>query len=270
MRERLAAIGAELTRSGTMPRRIAVPGRSWAAGDDPVGTEADPLGTEAGPAATDADPLGPANGRLRPVRLDPGRPGTALLCAVAVVSAALAAGLTWLSRPSVEPIPATPAPVSVVAVASGTASAEATASAIGQEIVVAVVGQVVTPGLVTLPAGSRVADAVSAAGGALPDADLASINLARVLTDGEQVALGVPGAADGSAATPAASGAGPVNLNTASASELESLPGVGPVLAGRIVDWRTDNGGFSSVEDLQEVDGIGPATFEEIRGEVTV
>lgn len=197
-------------------------------------------------------------------RADPGARGTVVLCVVAVAAAALAAGVTWLSRPSVEPVPSAPV---VVAGSPARTAAPSTAAA---DIVIAVVGQVVTPGLVTLPSGSRVADALAAAGGALPGADLAGINLARVLTDGEQVAVGVPGATDGGGAAPSGPGTGLVDLNAASEQELESLPGVGPVLAGRIVQWRNDNGGFGSVEELQEVDGIGPATFEELRDEVTV
>lgn len=198
------------------------------------------------------------------LRLDPGRPGAAVLCLVAALSAALAAGVTWASRPSLEPVAAAP----VVTVGTAAPSTAAPVSTV--QLVVAVVGQVVTPGLVTLPVGSRVADAVAAAGGALPDADLSTVNLARVLVDGEQVAVGVPGAAVPPGAPADAGGAGPLNLNTSSEAELEELPGVGPVLAGRIVQWRTDNGAFSSVDQLQEVDGIGPSTFEDLRDEVTV
>lgn len=205
-----------------------------------------------------------APARGRGVRFDPGRPGAAVLCLVAVLSAALAAGAAWVSRPSLEPVAVAPV------VTTGTGAPATDAPAPSAQVVVAVVGYVVTPGLVTLPAGSRVADAVAAAGGALPDADLTTVNLARVLVDGEQVAVGVPGAV----AVPGSSAGGgeavPLNLNTASETELEELPGVGPVLAGRIVAWRTDNGGFASVEQLQEVDGIGPSTFEDLRDEVTV
>lgn len=230
MRERLARLGAELGRGTPEPEPEA---------DDEPGPE-------------------------RPVRIDPGRPGTALLCVVAVVSAALSAGITWLGRPSLEAVPAR----SLVAVSTPSTPGSAAATTSPGEIVVAVVGQVAEPGLVTLPTGSRVADAVAAAGGALPEADLASVNLARVLTDGEQVAVGVPGAVD-PGGVPSAGG-GVVNLNTASADQLETLPGVGPVLAERIVQWRTDNGGFTAVDQLQDVDGIGPSTYEELRDEVTV
>ncbi len=190
-----------------------------------------------------------------------------MLCLVAVLSAALAAGLTWASRPSLEPVAAAPI------VTAGSAPPTTATPEPSTTVLVAVVGQVVTPGVVTLPAGSRVADAVAAAGGALPDADLATVNLARVLVDGEQVAVGVPGAEPPQGASPGApAGGGPVlvNLNTASEAEFEELPGIGPVLAGRIVQWRTDNGAFASVDQLQEVDGIGPSTFEELRDEVTV
>lgn len=235
-----------------------------------LGLGGPPSGGDGGEPELAPDPVAGPGARPPRVRLDPGRPGALLLCAVAVVSAVIAAVVTWAGRPAVEPLPAVPVAVVDSAVGSGTApSAGPPASA--AEIVVAVVGQVVTPGLVTLPAGSRVADAIAAAGGALPGADLATVNLARVLADGEQVAVGVPGAVDG--APPAAGGADPVtpvNLNTATEAELEELPGVGPVLAGRIVQWRSDNGDFTSVDQLQEVDGIGPSTFEDLRDEVTV
>ncbi len=212
------------------------------------------------------------------IRLDPGRPGAAVLFLVAVLSAALAAGVTWASRPSMEPVAAAPV------VTAGTAGPTTTVPVPSAQVVVAVVGQVVTPGLVTLPAGSRIADAIAAAGGALPDADLSTVNLARVLVDGEQVAVGVPGAAAASGGVPApgavpgavpgaqpgGGGPGLVNVNTATEAELDDLPGVGPVLAGRIVQWRADNGAFTSIEQLQDVDGIGPNTFEDLRDQVTV
>jgi competence protein ComEA len=133
--------------------------------------------------------------------------------------------------------------------------------------VVSVVGQVAHPGLVTLAPGARVADALAAAGGLLPDADAAAVNAAAVLTDGQQIAVGVPGAAApgptrGSAATGAATG--PVDLNTATVADLDALPGVGPVLAQRIVDHRAQHGRFTSVDQLDDVPGIGPALFAQL------
>jgi competence protein ComEA len=157
-------------------------------------------------------------------------------------------------------------------------------------VTVHVVGQVTHPGVVRLPAGSRVADAVARAGGALKGADLGAINLARVLTDGEQVrvpkpgeAVPVPGgsAAGGSVGGSGAGGAvtglgaggpagGLVDLNSATSAQLEDLPGVGPVLAQRIVDWRTEHGRFTTVDELNEVSGIGEKIFAQLKPKVTV
>ena len=160
-------------------------------------------------------------------------------------------------------------------------------------VTVHVVGQVRRPGVFELPAGARVADAVAKAGGALEGADLASVNLARVLTDGEQVHIPKPGevvvappggATGGAAAGGSAGGAGTagggsaggagaggaLDLNTATAAQLEELPGVGPVLAQRIVDWRTEHGRFTSVDELGEVSGIGEKIFAELQPKVRV
>lgn len=158
-----------------------------------------------------------------------------------------------------------------------------------------VIGAVVRPGVVTVPAGARVADAVRAAGSLARGADSAGINLARQLADGEQIHIPRPGehwtpapdAAPAQAAVPAGSagtpavtpaagaraaqtGGGTVNLNTADVATLDGLPGVGPVLAQRIVDWRTEHGRFSSVEELGEVSGIGDKAMERLRSKVTV
>ncbi|WP_343242282.1 helix-hairpin-helix domain-containing protein [Streptomyces sp. SID9727] len=142
----------------------------------------------------------------------------------------------------------------------------------GGQIVVDVSGKVRNPGLRRLPAGSRVDDALTAAGGARPGADLAGLNRARVLMDGEQIVVGVPPAASPApgVAGPAAegSGSGPVSLNTATAEQLEGLPGVGPVLAQHIVDYRTQHGGFRSVDELREVNGIGDRRFADLRPRV--
>jgi competence protein ComEA len=137
------------------------------------------------------------------------------------------------------------------------------------EIAVDVVGRVRRPGLVRLPAGSRVVDAIAAAGGA----ELEAVNLARKVVDGEQIrvpAVGEPPPAL-AAATPTAPGlpAGPIDLNTATIEQLDTLPGVGEVTAGRIVAYRTAHP-FTSVDQLQEVPGIGERRFQQLQGLVTV
>ncbi|MFI8365852.1 helix-hairpin-helix domain-containing protein [Streptomyces sp. NPDC085466] len=137
-------------------------------------------------------------------------------------------------------------------------------------------GKVRRPGVLTLPAGSRVADALRAAGGVRAGADLTGLNRARVLFDGEQVLVGVPGAGVPGAGAAGGSGGGgpgpgagasgvPVSLNTATAEQFDGLPGVGPVLARRIVDHRTEHGGFRSVEELREVDGIGERRYADLQ-----
>jgi competence protein ComEA len=127
-------------------------------------------------------------------------------------------------------------------------------------------GQVVRPGLVRLPPGSRVADAIQAAGGPLAGVDLSGLNLARKLNDGELIAVGIPApAAGGVAGAPAK-----INLNTATLAELDTLPGVGPVLAQRIIDHRGKRGPFRSVDDLRQVDGIGEETFARLKDLVVV
>lgn len=148
------------------------------------------------------------------------------------------------------------------------AAASETSSPSQASIVVSVVGRVVGPGLVTLPEGARVADALRAAGGPVPDVDLSALNLARRLADGEQIYVCVP-APPG--AEPAPTVAGPpgvadkVDLNTATLAALDTLPGVGPVTAQRIVDWRAEHGRFDSVAQLREVDGIGPSRFARLK-----
>nr|WP_246256797.1 helix-hairpin-helix domain-containing protein [Isoptericola halotolerans] len=148
----------------------------------------------------------------------------------------------------------------------------------GPAVVVHVVGQVADPGLVDLPGGSRVADALEAAGGATDDADLAALNLARAVVDGEQVYVPAPGEEppvppSASSASSAPSGevghGGLVPLNTAGTEELMSLPGVGPVTAERIVAWREENGPFTAVEELTEISGVGPALLADVRDLVT-
>jgi competence protein ComEA len=164
-----------------------------------------------------------------------------------------------------------------VAQASPSVVASPTRSA---PVVVDVAGQVRHPGVATLPAGARVIDALTWAGGALPGANTSTIDLARPLTDGEQVYLGPPGggasaagpapAASVSSSSGSSAPSGPIDLNTATAEQLDTLPGVGPVLAGRIVDWRTTHGRFTSVDELQQVQGLGGKKFETLRPLVRV
>jgi competence protein ComEA len=142
------------------------------------------------------------------------------------------------------------------------------------DVTVDVAGKVRRPGITTLPAGSRVADALKKAGGPRGRVDLSALNLARVLVDGEQILVGraaQPGgiAAGASTAAPDPTG-GLVSLNTATLEQLETLPGVGPVTAQKIFDWRGANGAFSSVDQLLDIDGIGDKTLAEIAPHVTL
>jgi competence protein ComEA len=146
-----------------------------------------------------------------------------------------------------------------------------TPAAVGTEasgsIVVDVGGKVRKPGLVTLPTGARVADAITAAGGPLRSTELDRVDLAARVTDGQLLLVGVKGAAAAPGTTAAGDSTGspaPISLSDATVEQLETLPGVGPVTAQKIVDWRTAHGGFTSVSQLQQIPGIGPAHYSEI------
>lgn len=219
-------------------------------------------------------PSQPAGGsawdRWRTARIDPGRRGVAVLAVVGLLAALLAAGVLLRSRPQPVAAPAVLSagvPVSASSSATATPATPATSPPSG-DVVVDVAGKVPRPGLVRLPSGSRVDDAVRAAGGALPGSDLSGLNLARRLVDGEQVAVGLPQPA--AAPGGAAAGGGLVNLNSATVEQLDGLPGIGPVLANKIVAWRTENGRFGSINQLREVSGIGESTFARLKGQVTV
>jgi competence protein ComEA len=208
------------------------------------------------------------------VRLAPGRRGVRSLWAAGLIAALLLVGWTWLDRPRVQPV-SRPS----VGTATSPASRTPPTPTVGEvaetsaTLVVSVVGLVKHPGLVTLTTGARVADAIAAAGGLLPDADAASVNLAAVVSDGEQVAVGVPAASGGSAGKGAGAAPGPaslLNLNTATAADLDGLPGIGPVLAQRIVDYRDEQGRFTAVDQLDDVPGIGPAIAARLAKLVTV
>ena len=139
------------------------------------------------------------------------------------------------------------------------------------DLVIDVIGKVRKPGIVTVPKGSRVHEAIEAAGGLKGRVDTSSLNMARELADGEQLLVGMqPAAVPGSQAAAGGAATTKINLNTATAEQLDTLPGVGPVTAQSILSWRTENGRFSSVEDLLEVKGIGDATLAELRDLVMV
>jgi competence protein ComEA len=229
-----------------------------------------------------------------------------LLTAVAAVAALVAAVGVWRDRPQPVPVQA----VSLAQVGDATGSAEGTvlptrratsppraasggattgsapattaATSSAEVLVVSVTGAVRHPGLIRLPAGSRVADAITRAGGVTRAADLTGVNLAARLTDGTSVVVsdsstggsssvsgsraGAAGLTSGTASRPP----GKVDLNTADAATLDALPGVGPVTAAAIVAWREKNGRYTSVEQLQEIQGIGPAKYAALAGLVTV
>lgn len=152
-------------------------------------------------------------------------------------------------------------------VPSGTSSGAAGSA----KVVVDVSGKVRQPGIAVLRQGARVIDALRAAGGARPGVDLGALNLARILTDGEQVVVGGPvGAVVPSSSASGSPVAGLVDINTADETTLESLPEVGPVTAAAIIAWRTQHGGFTSVDQLLDVDGIGDATLSKLTPFVTI
>ena len=194
---------------------------------------------------------------------------------VLVVAAGLLAAAWWVVRAggngvAVPPLAATP--VAGLQTPATTPTATTTATTAATSVVVDVTGDVRHPGIVVLDLGARVVDAIRAAGGPLKGTDLSTLNQARLLVDGEQIVVGgspPPGVA-ASASAASVPAAPLVNLNTATQAELESLPGVGPVTAQSILDWRTANGRFTSVEELLEVDGIGDATLADLAPYVTL
>jgi competence protein ComEA len=229
------------------------------------------------------------------------------LVVVLLVAAAVFGVRVVMARAASEPEPLTPSTSGATLLRGSTFTSATTGRAGGGgppaqasgTVTVHVVGQVAKPGVVRLPAGARVTDAIAKAGGAREGADLSVINLARPVADGEQVRVPKPGEVlpgAGSAGGTAAGGAGGatgsggvggggsgagapggtgaagglVNLNTATAAQLEELPGVGPVLAQRILDWRTEHGRFTTVDELGEVSGIGEKIFAQLQPKVTV
>lgn len=231
-----------------------------------------------------------AGGEVEPPARAPGRwaaPTGAAARIAAVLIVLVVAGVTYLVLARIPPAPAAPAapsaapapPGLVVTAEPGTGGAEAPTSQGGggapTELVVHVAGAVVDPGLVEVPPGTRVAEAIEVAGGPTADADLDALNLAAPVTDGQQVYVpsegeAIPPGAGGSGGPSPGGSTGLVNLNTADATTLETLPGIGPALADRVIAWRTENGPFASVDALTNVSGIGPATLAQLRDLVTV
>lgn len=204
--------------------------------------------------------------------------GRELVVLVALIGVGLAlAGCLALRSTSGDPVPLA-APVerasgSALATPAPAPGGSATPVA-GDEVVIDVAGKVRRPGVFTLPAGSRVIDALRKAGGARAKVDLSGINLARVLADGEQVLVGVA-PAGGLAARAAAAAGSPasgslVSLNAATLEQLDGLPGVGPVTAQKILGWREQHGAFTSVDELLEIDGIGEKTLADLAPMLTL
>lgn len=253
-------------------------------GDDPTGRDHDDVPGDPG---YDAPPRR-LRMRLRGALLDPGRRGARALGLAALLAVAATAIWVIVDEPAGGMAPmsaqrseagdvalsssgAAPAGTLVAGTTSPAGSADPAAappSGSATVLLVHVAGLVAAPGVYELADGARVADAIEAAGGPLPGADLSSVNLARRVADGEQIAIGVPGAADPPSAPGASAGAAPasaaVDINTADAATLDTLPGIGPVLAQRIVDWRAEHGRFGAIDDLRQVSGIGSATFERL------
>jgi competence protein ComEA len=304
-RRRLALLGEELARSG-YPRRSDAPdgtrlGPAFADGDfaDPVTGEIldEPDDAVVEPAVL-AHPGRHSRPRPAPMtgrgvawardrlpatlqgRVSLGSGHVAVLAVLAAVALADTAFDTVRARPAVETVPRAhvsaagdASPVVQVAPAA-TPGATASASPSGV-VVVDVAGKVRRPGIATLPAGSRVVDAIRHAGGAKRGVDLTSLNLARVLVDGEQILVGVPAAPGVAAAASSQPGssspdAALVNINSATLDQLDSLPGVGPVTAQKILDWRTAHGSFTAIDELLEVDGIGEKTLADMAPHLTL
>lgn len=228
-------------------------------------------------------------GQLPPRPLPPRRPGDVVaawvawigvprLVASAIAVAVVGAGAVWLVRapaPSVEStLPAASTPSGPAATLEAPAAEEAVPPTVA--VLVHVAGAVVRPGVYELTSGDRVTDAVDRAGGPTPDADLDGLNLASSVADGQRIYVPAIGEVDpatvpaGTSASADGSAGGPVDLNTATASELDTLPGIGPATAASIVDDRARNGPFATVDDLDRVPGIGPAKLEALRDLVTV
>ena len=285
MSRRLAQLSADVAAARGEPAVAPAAGGEWWEGHT---WPADRPTLEVVPVPEPGPPAVPMPGRhaaRRPVRLLPDtlrgrvRLGPAHLAVVAVLVALGLAVTTWWvvrAEPGQPTVPAaTPgAPADGLVAMATEVGPSGSQGAAGGRITVDVAGKVRRPGIAVLDSGSRVVDAIKAAGGARPGVDTSGLNLARVLVDGEQIVVGVPAAAAPPLAAPvpgAPSTTGPlVNLNLATQPELETLPEVGPVTAQAILAWRDQHGGFTDVAELLEVDGIGDATLAQITPFVTI
>lgn len=304
--EPVTAASPDAAAATSATRRPTPPTAPWAV-PDPAGERPERIAPAEPDLAAWADPPW-----WRRIRWAPDRLAGVALVVLVVALGAFSVHRLLSTVPDGAPVPELPLATPGVTAPAGRAAAEnsagettdtnpsPTADQAAEEdlVVVSVVGMVGRSGLVTLPPGARVADALDHAGGVLDGGDRDGLNLARRLVDGEQILVGVapgpdgprgprsdivgpgpepagspaPGApAQGGAAPDAGDqGSGLVNLNTADAAALDALPGVGPVTASSILAWRAANGAFGSVDQLAEVDGIGPATLARLRPLVTV
>jgi competence protein ComEA len=196
---------------------------------------------------------------------------------VAVVAVLVAIGLAlttwWVLRGQAEPVDPAPTPPHALATPLQVGASPSTSASASAELVVDVAGKVRRPGIAVLRTGARVIDALRAAGGVRKGVGLSGLNLARPLVDGEQIVVGIPpppGVAASAAGNPTAQAGALINLNTATATQLDELPGVGPVTAESIIAFRTEHGAFTGVDELLDVSGIGDATLAEIAPHVTI
>jgi len=189
---------------------------------------------------------------------------------IAIVVATLLGAGVWYTRSLPRPVDIAVPAEGGSPVVSRVAGATGTSSASSAPIIVDVAGWVRRPGVYEFAAGDRVIDAVHRAGGPRKGADLTALNLAAPLADGTQILIPRPGATVPVGGPGSSGGTTLININSASETDLEELPGVGPVTAAAIIEYRTQNGPFTTVDDLVDVSGIGPATLEQIRPFATV